>query len=184
LQGDLWVVIRQPFLIIRQVDNMSFNFLAVDSNKKVQGVWVEHETGEYRIGSPDAMAITKCLEKHTNIVKGKRKDYTLKASEQFTCQVETTLELKLLDWRNVKDVTGKTRKFSHNSAFEALVSDMDYVLGIDEDGEIEFDSESRYETFFEWINKQSETRSNFELEEKEQTVKKSQSSSSGSETPS
>jgi len=162
----------------------TFNFLKADRNKKTQGVWIEKFGGEYRIGSPNALEITRCLEKHTKIKVGKRKDYQLKSSEQFVCQIEVMLELKLMDWRNVKDVNGDPVKFTHDVAFNALISDMDYVLKIDEDGEAEFDENSEYKTLFQWVNEEADLMANYEKDAKEKTAKKSQSSSTGRENQS
>jgi len=129
---------------------MSFSFKDTDFDKKTQGVWVEAHGDKYRIGSPSTIEATKCLEKHVKAVQGKRKDYQLKASQQYECTVMTVVELKLLDW-DVTDANGDAVKYTPSNAKRALINDPEFLA---------------------WVNEQSSNHELFDKDKREKDVKK------------
>jgi len=131
-------------------DIMSFNFIDADLDKKTQGVWVEHEGNKFRIGAPSTVQTTECLEKHVKTVEGKRKNYKLKASEQYTCTVKTVVDLKLLDW-DVTDSNGDTVEYSAVNAERALTSDPEFLA---------------------WVNEKSSDHTLFDKDKREEDIKK------------
>jgi len=129
---------------------MSFNFIDSDINKKTQGVWVKKDGNRFLIGAPSTLKATECLEKHVKKVQGKRKDYKLKASEQYECTVMTVVDLKLLGWE-VTDRNGDEIKYSASNAKNALINDSE---------------------FLEWVNEQSADHELFDKDKREKSVKK------------
>lgn len=160
-----------------------FNYFKVDGDKKKEGVWIDHPSGKFLVGSPDPMDVTQALEreirkiqkKHTTSKDPTGKKYQLKQSEQMMCNAIVIAELQLLGW----EIEGV--EYTKERAIDALISDREYTdyleskePELDEDGE-----EIKYQSLMSFVNEQSNNLSNYEKEEREENVKKSPASSSG-----
>lgn len=160
--------------------SQGFNWIGVDQSKKKKGVWVDHPSGKFLIGSPNSLQATRCLEGYVELVQKKHstkedplgQKYILKMSEQLECATKVVAELKVLDW-DIKDGEGNPIKFSQKAAFDALINDKEYAdelkkeEGLDDDEELE-----DYITFIDWVNTQSNTLSNYDNSKREEDVKK------------
>lgn len=127
-----------------------FKWINQDLNKVHQGVWRKHDGMRFKIGSPSKLDATQNLEKQVAKIKGKRKDYQLKASEQHLAAIRCVVDLKLLDWE-VKDKNGEEIPYSKKNAENALVQDPEFLAQVNE-----------------WADDQSE----YEKDAKEEAVKK------------
>ena len=169
-----------------------FNIFKVDEDKKKKGVWVDHPSGRFLIGSPDPLELTKAIEASVRIVQKKHStkkdpqglDYKMPSSEQILCNARVVAQLQLLGW----EIDGV--KYTKKAAIEALIADREYsqaleIEDLDEDldedegsdegsdeDELEVEKKPVYQSLLAFITEESNRFSNYEKLSKEEDVKK------------
>lgn len=150
-----------------------FHYFKVDDDKKKNGVWVDHPSGRFLIGSPDPLDVTTLLE--SKVAKIQRlnttksdptgKKYKLSNTEQMRCNAEVMAQLQLLDW----EIEGI--EYSKERAVDAIISDREYTDSLpefDENG----DKKDDYISLMKFINIESNKLSNYEIQKRKENAKK------------
>lgn len=148
-----------------------FNIFKVDEDKKKKGVWIDHPSGRFLIGSPDPIDVAKALEVNVKVIQKAHSskgdpfglNYEMSASEQMLMNAKVIVEFQLLGW----EIEGV--KYTKKRAVEAIMADREYTDSIKDEDE---GDESEYQSLMDFVTQESSRLSNYETAAKEEDAKK------------